>query len=194
MPWSIHKVLMILKNLLDYKDLTIDHDGSRLVYKFVDIDGTLNIIAPKLLLKEFINIFSVLLIVLCSLLGIGLLYMFVKNNLEEKRKEIGVFLSNGISKGYFISIYALQALFYFAITTLCSIPLLSMIKNLSIWSVEYVTDIESMYEQVGALGDIIALPFSTWVWVYVVAAIFLLLFFTGISYRFTSKRIIELMR
>ena len=80
-------------------------------------------------MKALITLFGNISFFIILGLSIAFISLSLYRSLEKKRKEIGVFLANGISRWQFSLFYAAEALFYFILTSIATLIIYMGITN-----------------------------------------------------------------
>ena len=146
-------------------------------------------------INNIINMFSKTISIVLIFLSVSFVYLTLYRSIERKRKEIGVFLANGISRLYFSLFYGTQAFMYFFVTTLLSLVIYYFvidngINNLLISSSYLSTN----YGDIEIIRSHLPLPFEKVVYIFGAYFIFIHSLFLFMINKFISQEPVNLMR
>jgi len=146
-------------------------------------------------ISKVINIFSQTISIALILLSISFVYLTLYRSIEKKRKEIGVFLANGISRMYFSLFYMVQAFIYFSITTIIAIGIYYFVIEAGINNFLITSSyLQANYGDIGEISSNLFLPLETIF--YIFGAYFILMhsLFLFMINNFISQKPVELMK
>ncbi len=146
-------------------------------------------------ISRIINIFSKTLSFALIFLSVSFIYITLYRSIERKRKEIGVFLANGISRLYFSLFYGTQAFIYFFITTVLSLSLYYFILDGSINSfIVSSSYLKANYGDIAIMKGNLTLPFQDISYIIGSYFIFIHSLFLLMINKFISQEPVDLMR
>jgi putative ABC transport system ATP-binding protein len=146
-------------------------------------------------INKMIDIFSKTISFALIFLSIAFIYLTLYRSIERKRKEIGVFLANGISRLYFSLFYATQAFMYFSVTSIISLVVYYFLidNNINSFLVEN-SYLKANYGDIGIIKNSLLLPIKEVSYILGTYFIFIHSLFLFMINKFISQKPVDLMK